>query len=52
MAEELNVHLSSVFTREDTSSLPCVAMDHLPGRGRPRKAWNDKIEDRLNFQQQ
>ena len=22
MAEELNVHFSSVFTREDTSSLP------------------------------
>ena len=24
MAEELNVHFSSVFTREDTSSLPVL----------------------------
>ena len=36
MAEELNVHFSSVFTREDTSSLPVPeksSMDQM------RKSW-------------
>ena len=35
MAEELNVHFSSVFTREDTSSLP-VPESSIDQR---RKSW-------------
>ena len=34
MAQELNMHFSSVFTREDTSSLPIFVMD--------RDEWSGK----------
>ena len=36
MAEELNVHFSSVFTREDTSSLPA-----------PETMFNGSEEEKL-----
>ena len=36
MAEELNMHFSSVFTREDTSSLPV-----------PEKKFNGSEEEKL-----
>ena len=34
MAEELNMHFSSVFTREDTSSLPVPETRSMDQRGR------------------
>ena len=36
MAEELNVHFSSVVTREDTSSLPIPEQSSMYQR---RKSW-------------
>ena len=36
MAEELNMHFSSVFTREDTSSLPVPETKFKDQRG---KGW-------------
>ena len=36
MAEELNMHFSSVFTREDTSSLPYQKQSSGDQRG---KGW-------------
>ena len=36
MAEELNIHFSSVFTREDTSSLP---VPETSSRDRRGKGW-------------
>ena len=37
MAEELNSYFSSVFTREDTSSVPNVTP--LPTKSKLRKSW-------------
>ena len=36
MAEELNMHFSSVFTREDTSSLPVPEKSSMDQR---RNGW-------------
>ena len=33
MADELNMHFSSVFTREDTSSLPVPETSSIDQRG-------------------
>ena len=39
MAEELNMHFSSVFTREDTSSLPLPETKYRPTMELRGKCW-------------
>ena len=40
MAEELHIHFSSVFTREDTSSLP---VPETKFNGSEREGWGSSL---------